>query len=155
MLQTADKGNASFDNVSDKYMSLSLGSVNLLVQQSEIASIGNIQDIDLEKPSQRSIGWIHFNSHKIPVYCLTELLEIEHFISNNKTIYAVLKDDETYISIMCVEATSFKHQVVKLHPLPECMQTAPCPVNTLCLYKDTNNIDVNFVISTKSLAGYI
>jgi len=156
MLQTADIDNVPFDDVSIPYMSLSLGSVILLARQSEIVSIGSIQDIDLEKPSERSIGWIHFDNHNIPVYCLTDKFEIDHFISNDKTIYVVLKNDDTYISLMCAEATSFKHQVVKLHPLPDCMQAAPCPIKSLCLYKDVNNnSDVNFVISANSLASYI
>jgi len=155
MLQAADKDNLPFDDASIQYMSLSLGRVTLLAQQSEIVSIGSIQDIDLEKPSERSIGWIYFDNHNVPVYCLTERLDIEHFISNEKTIYAILKNEDTYISLMCVEATSFKHKVVKLQPLPECMQAVPSPINSFCLYNDVNNSGVNFVISAKSLASYI
>ncbi len=46
------------DEEASKYLSLSLGKVNLLVLQSDIISIDGLQSIELDKPSKYSIGWL-------------------------------------------------------------------------------------------------
>lgn len=155
MLPVVKKDNELFDDEYLQYMSLSLGNIKLLAIQPSIISIDSIQDIDCETPSKRSVGWIHLDNHKLPVYSFTERLELEQTITNNKKICAILKDEESYISLMCLEATPFKHQIVKLTPLPECMQASPSPVDSLCLYKNANKSDIGIIISTRSIVKYI
>lgn len=155
MLQTEKKENDLNDNTPLKYMSLSLGELNLLALQSSIVSIESIRDIDSESPRPGSVGWLHYGNHKIPVYSLTENLEIEHNISTKKNICAILKDQDTYLSLMCYEVTPFRKKIVKLHSLPECMQSTSTPINSLCLFKNSNDSDIKFITSAITLNNYI
>jgi hypothetical protein len=155
MTQALINNSELFDDKSLQYVSLSLGDVKLLVLRSDIISLESMQDIDYEKPSQNSIGWLIYENQKIPVYYFTEQLGIECSISVNKNVCAVLKGEGCYISVMCLEAKPFKQIIIKTNQLPECMQSVPSPIDTLCLYQNNNKRDINFIISATSLVKYI
>jgi len=156
MIQALKKDNELLDDEYLQFMSLSLGNIELLALQSSVISIDGIQDIDYEEPSIKSVGWVNFDNHRIPVYSFTERFDLEQSISNNnKKICAVLKDEDIFISLMCLEATSFRQQIVKLTSLPECMQAQPSPIDSLCLCRNDNKSDVGFIITTKSIVKYI
>lgn len=155
MIQALINNSEVFDDASLQYMSLSLGDVKLLVLQSDIISLESLQDIDFEKPSKDCIGWLNIENQKTPVYSFTERLGIEFSISVNKNVCAVLRGEDYYISVMCLEATPFKHEIINTNDLPECMKSVPTPIDALCLYKNNNKNDINFIISAMSLVKYI
>ena len=143
------------DEEASKYLSLSLGKVNILVLQSDIISIDSLQSIELDKPSKYSIGWLDFEYQKIPVYSFTEQFGIEHSVSFNKSICVILKGENSCVSVMCIEAVPYKNKIINTYILPECMQSAPCPIGSLCLYKDENMRGVQFIVSAESIVSFI
>ncbi len=144
------KGN----DVSD-YMSLSLGEIDLLALQSSIVSLESMRDIDCESPRSGSVGWLHYGQHRMPVYSLAQDLALEQGISSEKNICVILKEQNTYLSLMCHEVTPFRKRIVKLDALPECMQSTPTPIDSLCLYKHSNGSDIKFVTSAVTLNQYV
>lgn len=155
MTQVLINDNELIDEDASKYLSLSLGKVDLLVLQSDIISIDSLQSIDLDKPSKYSIGWLDYEYQKIPVYSFTEQFGIEHSISFNKSICVVLKGDNSCVSVMCIEAVPFRNKIIKTYILPECMQLAPCPIGSLCLYKGENMNGVQFILTAESIVSFI
>lgn len=155
MTQVLINDNELIDEDASKYLSLSLGKVDLLVLQSDIISIDSLQSIDLDKPSKYSIGWLDYEYQKIPVYSFTEQFGIEHSISFNKSICVVLKGDNSCVSVMCIEAVPFRNKIIKTYILPECMQLAPCPIGSLCLYKGENMSGVQFILTAESIVSFI
>jgi len=155
MTQALINDNELTDVEESQYLSLSLGDVNLLVLQTEIISIDSLQSIELDKPTKYSIGWLDYEYQKIPVYSFTEQLGIEHSISSNKSICVVLKGARACVSVMCVEAVPFKNKIIKTSLLPECMQSASCPIVSLCLYKDEKRRGIQYVVSAESIVGFI
>ena len=137
------------------YMSLSLGELDLLALQSSIVSLESMRDIDSGSPRPGSIGWLYCGNQQVPVYSLAENLEIEQDISSSKNICAILKHQDTYLSLMCCEVTPFRQKIVKLHSLPDCMQSTPTPIDSLCLCKTDNISDIKFITSAKKLGRYI
>ena len=155
MLQTGAKEHNLNGNNPLQYMSLSVGGLDLLALQSSIVSLESIQDIDSKSPRPGSVGWLHYDNHQIPVYSLAENLEVERDISTHKNICAILKDQDTYLSLMCSEVNPFRQKIVKLHSLPECMQSTPTPINSLCLCKNNNDSYIKFITSAITLNHYI
>ena len=141
--------------VASKYMSLSLGRVKLLMLQSGIASLESLQNIIFDQPSAGALGWIDYAGHHVPVYSFTERLGIEHSLSDGKTICAILTDGDCFIAIMCKEVTPFGRDIIRVQPLPECMQSSPCPIESLCLYRYGDRREIKYTVSVESIRKFI
>jgi len=155
MLQAVNNDRVLSDDPALQYMELSLGNASILVRQTDLFSIESIKDINSDSPANHSAGSIYVKEQKILVYSLSGQLELEQSIAKNKTVCAVLNKGNVLISLACMEIIPFKHQIIKLHSLPECMQASSCPVESLCLYKKDNDSDIKLVISTDSLTRFI
>ena len=161
MLQAVNNDSVLSDDPALQYMELSLGNASILVRQTDLFSIESIKDINSDSPANHSAGSIYVKEQKILVYSLSGQLELEQSIAKNKTVCAVLNKGNVLISLACMEIIPFKHQIIKLHSLPECMQASSCPetpavpVGSLCLYKKDNDSDIKLVISTDSLTRFI
>lgn len=155
MLQAVNPDHEVETELSFPYMALYIGNVKLLALQSSIVSIASAQEIDFEMPSRDSIGWLDFNKQKVPVYSLTERLDIEHSASPENTICVVIKDNDAYIALMCQQAIPFRNNIIKLYSLPDCMQSTASPIDTLCLHKNGTNSDISYFISHNSLLNFI
>ena len=138
-----------------QYISLSFGKHDFLVPQSCIVAIETLSDVSLDETSDNAAQYLSYNGRKLPVYSLSDQLDIERPITSDKTICIILKHDDSHITLMCTEAIPFKHDIVKLVPLPACMQTQPNPIESICLRKIGDDTAVNFVISAGSLFKYI
>lgn len=155
MLQPVNNNSVLSDDPALQYMELLLGNARILVRQSDIFSIESLKDINSGNPANHSAGSIYINEKMILVYSLSEQLELEHSIAENKTVCAVLNKGNVLISLACMEIAPFKHRIIKLHSLPECMQASASPIEALCLYKKDNDNDIKCVISADSLARFI
>lgn len=138
-----------------QYISLSSGESNVLVPQSCTVAIESLSDIQLDENGDNGAPCLRYNDSTLPLYSLSDQLELERPIKSNRTIYIVLKHQDTRIALMCTEAIPFKHDITKLAPLPECMKAEPNPIESICLCKIEDEIAVNFVISAGSLFKYI
>ncbi len=138
-----------------QYISLSFGKHDFLVPQSCIVAIETLSDVSLEETSDNAARYLSYNGVKLPVYSLSDQLDIERPITSDKTICTILKYDDTHIALMCTEAIPFKHDIAKLVPLPACMRAQPNPIESICLRKIGDDAAVNFVISAGSLFKYI
>lgn len=143
------------DHCFPQYTVLSLGGLDLLVKQSEVLSIESCNDIDSEDPLNGALGWLTVENAKIPVYSLSDQLVVETAISEGKSICAILKDENSCISLLCTDTGSFKKPIVKTLPLPQCMQFVSSPIELLCLCKNETGPVISFVASPKSLFNYI
>ncbi|MGB5396800.1 MAG: hypothetical protein WBN96_06590 [Gammaproteobacteria bacterium] len=136
------------------FVSLSIGDVKILTQQSNITSIESSVDVDYSAGKDGAIGSINFNNQSIPVFRFNDQFECVNDKPGNIMVCAVLKNNAETIALMCQEVAAFRHPVVKINPLPECMQMDVCPVDSLCLYADNNQSKIGFVISANSLLEY-
>ena len=138
-----------------QYTALSFGGLDLLVNQSEVLSIESCNNIDREYPLSGALGWLTVENAKIPVYSLSDQLAVETTISESKTICAILKDENSCISLLCTDTGSFKQPIVKMLPMPQCMQLVSSPIESLCLCKNKAGPVISFVASPNSLFNYI
>jgi hypothetical protein len=107
------------------------------------------------KKSVLSTGRIELDGHIIPVYCLTENLEIEQTISIENPVCIVFKRNKCHVGILCSEATPYNHQIIKAQALPECMMLPARPITGLCLSRSNDNTEVSYMVSVQALLEYI
>lgn len=138
-----------------QYISLSFGKTNYLVPQSSIVAIETLSDVNFEKAGDNVSPCLSYNNSKLPLYRLSEQLDIERSISSTKTICIILEYQGRRIALMCTEATPFKYDITKITPLPECMRARPNPIESVCLCKIGDDSAVYFVISATALFKYI
>ncbi len=155
MVRNADPATQYTEDDQPQYMAVSLGRKKFLVEQSSIAAIEALSDVDRSNPSDNTVGWLLYNNIKLPVYSFTDQFDVEESVSDNKAICVVLKHQEPCAAMMCTEATPVKHFLHRIQPLPECIKASPTPIESLCLYKTGDQSIVNFVISAKSLVDYV
>jgi len=136
------------------FVSLSIGDVKILTQQSNITSIESSVDVDYSTGNYGAIGSINCNNQSIPVFRINDQLECVNEKPGEKMVCAVLKNNAETIALMCQEVSAFRQPVVKINSLPECMQTAACPVDSLCLYAENNLSKIGFVVNANSLLDY-
>ena len=154
MPQEAVQNIDQFDGTSSQFMTLAIGELDLLVPRADIVAVESTQSLDFNAPTKDAIGWIHFNNHKIPVYNLTEQLTADPITYTEKSICVVLGLNGTYISITGIETGTFNEEIIKCQQLPECIQAAAGPIDSLCIYSRKNIRNVGLIVSTKSLINY-
>ena len=138
-----------------QYISLSFGKNSVLVPQSSIVSIEALSDLYCDDTSDSEAPNLWYNDSKLIVYSLSDQFDIERQITSNKTICAVLRYQEQCIAMVCTEAIPFKHNIIKITPLPECMRALATPIESICLCRIGDKTAVNFVINAESLFKYI
>lgn len=154
MAQTAVINNEISETPTPQYISLSLDNVNLLTEQTNITSIEDTKEIDYTDSLEGSVGWLHYNNHKIPVYGINDKFEVMNSRPDERMICAVLNSNDSYISILCRQVSTFKHQIVKIEHLPECMQTPACIIDSMCLYTNNSTNNIDFIVDPESLVKY-
>ena len=155
MTQTATLNAKYTQGDQTRYISLSFGKINFMVPQSCIVAIETLSDITLDETCDNAAPCLSYNDSKLPVYSLSDQLDLERPIKSDKTVCIILKHLDTRIALMCTEAIPFKHDIAKLAPLPECMQAHPNPIESICLCRIGDETAVDFFISAASLFKYI
>lgn len=155
MNQAALQENVIVDENTSKYMHLSTESMNILIPRTDIISVESKQAIENSDPTSLSYEYIQYKDSRIPVYSLSDRLEVGNRLPDDNSIFAILKYYDSYISLACIEVSAFREQIIKNQPLPECLQVTPGPIESLCLYNNNNSRDVIFIVSAKSLARFI
>lgn len=155
MLQALNNDRRPQDDNSSDYISFTLGETKLLASRSEILLVEPVNERMPIKKSVMSTGRIELDGHIIPVYCLTEDLEIEQTINIEKPVCIVFKKNKYHVGILCSEATPCNDQIIKAQALPECMMLSVRPITGLCLSRSNDNTEVNYMVSVQALLEYI
>lgn len=155
MSQTAYQNNVSYNEGIAEYMSLLIGSINILAPRNEIISLESIQSVDTNNPAAESIGYIQYEGNRVAVYCLSEQMKLQNKSPKDNLLCAILEYEGSYISLACLEANAFSRQIVKRQPLPECIQGAAGPIESLFIYDSNNTRDAAFIVTAESLARFV
>ena len=142
-------------NTGAQYTLLTLGNRSILVEQCDVIAIENYRDIDTAEPLDMSLGWQNYRGSRIPVYSLSDELELMNEFSGNRAVCAVMNSGSRYISLVCSGALGFNYYIDKKVSLPECMQTHPSPIESICLSTSGSAPKINLIASSGSLIDYI
>jgi len=135
---------------------LSFAGIELIVPQSEIASIESIYELETNQGSEKYLGVIHKQGVKLPVYCFSKSMDIYRSLPQDRFQCVVLRHDDLMFALLCFEITNAVISDIEFHNLPICMNNNIVPLTHLCLYKDAESArKIGMVTNAVCLNEYI
>lgn len=135
---------------------LLLGDVEVIIPQEEVVSIESIHQLIPADKNKKYIGKIHKRHIKVPVYYLSDSMEILHAATNERSKCVVIKHHEGDFSVLCQDIENVVLSDMRLQSLPQCMNSKVMPLTHLCLYKDAEKIlKLGLVTNAECLNKYI
>ena len=114
---------------------LKIDSLNLLLPQSDIRSLESSRDVDTTGPALNSVGWIHYNHKRWPVYCFTGELALLQIAPPERRACALLVVGAGYLGILCDDMMVLKDFPAQRFELPLTMKFADTPIRYLAPYE--------------------
>jgi hypothetical protein len=114
---------------------IKIGSLNLLVPQSDIRTLESSTDVDAVAPALHSAGWISYANKRWPVYCLSDELELMQEVPAERRACAMMAMGAGYIGIMCDDMLVLKDFSAQRYELPVVMRLPVSPILYLVAYE--------------------
>jgi hypothetical protein len=115
---------------------LKIDNLNLLVPQSEVRSLESAADIDITAPALHGVGWIAYAHKRVPVYNLSEELNLLYVTSNERRACVILTMGSGFIGVLCNDLIILKNINLKWREIPHVMRLTDTPVLALAEYED-------------------
>ena len=130
---------------------LKIDKLQLLLPQGEVRSLESATDIDVTAPALHSVGWISFGQKRVPVYSLSEDLNLMSGVTSERRACAMLTLGSGYIGILCNDMIILSNFSGARHLLPAAMRLADTPILQLAEYEQ----GIVCVTSAHKLTTYI
>lgn len=115
-------------------MRLTLGKEKYLIPQGEVIALEPAIDIDRSGSFDGNIGVVPYENKRLPVYSLTNDLELSQTLPESRRICLCLSHDGIGFGILCDDVDNLQDVNFTVVSIPECMRTENCPVDNLAVY---------------------
>jgi len=156
MLDSQKKTHALNSDAAYHVSKLLLGDVEVIIPQQEVVSIESIHQLKPADINKKYIGKIYKRHIIVPVYYLSDSMEILHGATNERSKCVVIKHHDGDFSVLCQDIQNVVLSDMRLQTLPQCMNSRAMPLTHLCLYKDTEkSLKLGLVTDAECLNKYI
>lgn len=139
-----------------RIMMLSLDRLNIFIPQVDILTFEGVQEVNLSDKQQHSVGNLQQNDRNIPAFCLSDEFELLEEIPEKRSICVILREQNSYIGLLCNEIRALEYAEINIQSLPACMAAAPTPLDALFIYRQQDNEShFGMLIRTNTLDNYI
>jgi hypothetical protein len=130
--------------------------VEIIIPQDEVVSIESIHELNPADSGKRFIGEIFKQNFTVPVYCLSDSMELLACVSEVRSKCVVIRHGDVDFSLLCQDIQNVVLYDMRLQKVPRCMTGRNMPVTHLCLYKEVVNLlNLGLVTNASCLYEYI
>lgn len=115
---------------------LSFDDLELLIPQDDVVSVESVYELNTKTDQNKFLGYIPFQSSRIPVYSLSASLELMPFVADNRAQCVVVKYSGGWFALLCQEIRNFQLTDIRFEPVPACMNHSAMPLTHLALYSN-------------------
>ncbi len=112
--------------------------LELLIPQDDVISVESVYELSTKTDQHKYLGYIPFQGSRIPVYSLSENLQLMSFVADNRAQCVVLKYSAGWFALLCQEIKNFQLSDIRFEPLPACMNHPAMPLTHLAQYRSSS-----------------
>ncbi len=113
---------------------LSMGSTELMFPQVDVVSIESVFDLVKRESSSFVIGVFELNGDVVPVYALTDQLELLYEAPEKRYHCAILRHQSGVFGLLCDDVKHLELHDIEFQSIPQCMRHETMPLTHLFSY---------------------
>lgn len=137
-------------------MSIRIDQAEFLIAQDEVVRFESMPELDSRNKPRHSLGTFSVNGQEIPVYCLSDELELLDYIPEGRETCMLLHKENRMIGLICTEFKALDYILFNIQDMPECMSHNKSPISALCVYQLKDGIPViGKILTADAIDAYL